>query len=387
MLRSLYHGDKTLTLGILGGGQLAKMLASAAYRLGLNVAIIENHSYSPAGDMTKFDFTNGWSNFHDLDEFIDVSDIITLENEFIDPQILAYIGNKRQVFPTAETMELIQDKFVQKTTFKNAGLPLPNFEEINSENDAADFGKKFGFPYVIKARKYGYDGYGNATVFNEGSAISSYHKFNKDNINDLLMGESFVEFGKELAVIVARNQIGDTVIYPTVETIQYQHICHQVIAPAELELSLRNEAAKIALATVNSINGIGVFGVELFLTKNNEILINEIAPRPHNSGHYTIESCYTSQFENAIRAVCGLPLGSPEMICPAACMINLLGTRDGIANPTDINEVLRHSKVFLHLYNKKQSRMGRKMGHITALGTSQSEACNIAKSASEAIIW
>lgn len=387
MLKSIYHKDKTFTLGILGGGQLAKMLASAAYRMGLNVAIIESHADSPAGDMTKNDYPNGWNNKEDLDKFIEVSDIITLENEFIDPEILRYIANKRAVFPSPETMELVQDKFTQKTTFASFNLPVPIFKEINTPEEAVEFGKKYGFPYVLKARKYGYDGYGNATVFNESTAVSAFNNFNDGDKKRPLMAESFVDFSKELAVIIARNQNGETVVYPTVETVQYKHICHEVVAPVQIDEHLRKEAQRIALEAVKSINGVGVFGIELFLTKDNKILINEIAPRPHNSGHYSIEACHTSQFENAIRAVCNLPLGSGDLICGGACMINLLGEHNESGVPSDLTELLRHPKVSLHLYNKKKSRIGRKMGHITAIGKTAEEACNMAKSASQSIVW
>lgn len=387
MLKSLTNPDKPFTLGILGGGQLAKMLASAAYRLGINVAIIENHSNSPAGDMTKFDFSKGWFNNEDLDKFIEVSDLITLENEFIDPDILEYISKKKNVFPSPQTMRLVQDKFIQKETFKNSGLPLPFFEKIDSIEELLNFSKSVSYPFVLKTRKYGYDGYGNATIFNEENAIEAYNKFKESNPNRELLAEKFVDFTKELAVIVARNSSGQIEVYPCVETVQYRHICHEVIAPAEIDEKIREEAQKIAVKCVESISGVGVFGVELFLTKNNDILVNEIAPRPHNSGHYTIESNYTSQFENCIRAVCDLPLGSAKMYVPASVMINLLGTRSGSGVPENITKLLKHSNIFLHLYNKKESRNGRKMGHITAVANSQSEARAIAVSAAKSIIW
>lgn len=387
MLKSIYHKDKVLTIGILGGGQLAKMLAAAAYRIGLNVAIIENHTNSPAGDMTKYDFSKGWNNKEELDKFIEVSDVITLENEFIDTEILEYIETKREVFPSSKTMKLVQDKFHQKTVFKNNNLPVPHFEKIDNVEQAIDFGKNYGYPYILKARKLGYDGYGNSTIFDETSAIEAFNKFNNEKTSREMMAETFVEFEKELAVIVARNKKGEEEIYPTVETVQYKHICHEVIAPADIDPNIRKEAQKLALSAVRSINGIGVFGVELFLTKDKKIIINEIAPRPHNSGHYSIEACYTSQFENCIRAVLGLSLGSSELITNAAVMINLLGQHNGIGIPENIEELLLHKKVFIHLYNKKESRVGRKMGHITALGNNQSEAYSIAKSASQAIVW
>ncbi|HRP02211.1 MAG TPA: 5-(carboxyamino)imidazole ribonucleotide synthase [Candidatus Kapabacteria bacterium] len=387
MLKSIYHQDKTFTLGILGAGQLAKMLASDAYRMGLNVAVIESQTDSPAGDMTKLDFIKGWNNKEELDNFIEISDIITLENEFIDPEILRYIQQKRTVFPSPATMELVQDKFIQKTVFAANGLPVPNFKEINSKDDAVNFAREFGYPYIMKVRKYGYDGYGNATIHNEQDAFAAYDKFHKDKTGKILMAESFVKFTKELAVMIAHNLSGETVMYPTVETIQQNHICHEVIAPANIDETLRIEAQEIALKAVKSIQGIGVFGVEMFLTEQGTILLNEIAPRPHNSGHYSIEACYTSQFENAIRAVCNLPLGSADLISGGACMINLLGERTGSGVPKDINKLLTNKKISLHLYNKKTSRIGRKMGHITAIANSTVEAHDYAKTAAHSIIW
>jgi 5-(carboxyamino)imidazole ribonucleotide synthase len=387
MIASYTNKGKPLTLGILGGGQLAKMLAQSAYSLGINVSIIENHSLSPAGDMTKQDFTNGWENEEELEKFIDSCDIVTLENEFIDPKYLEKIEEKRTVFPNSKTMRLVQDKLIQKQTFQKADIPLPKFVDMPDADSCIKFASEVGFPVVIKARKYGYDGYGNATVFNEAEVRSAFDSFQKQKIKRPLFVEQFVDFTKEIAVMVARNKGGETVCYPTVETVQYRHICHEVIAPAEIDEQIRKEAQRLALKCVEAIDGIGIFGVEMFLTKNNEVLVNEIAPRPHNSGHYTIEACYTSQFENCIRAVLDLPLGSADMILPGAAMINLLGSREGSGVPSDITELLMHRKTWLHLYNKKQSRMGRKMGHVTAIANTPKEAKDKAKSAAEAIVW
>lgn len=379
--------DTAIVLGILGGGQLAKMLANSAYRLGINVSIIENSSDSPAGDMTKLDFSNGWNNPAELDKFIDSADIITLESEFIDPQILEYIAKSKPVFPSADTLKLVQDKFIQKQTFSNAGISVPYFEEINSIADGIKFGNENGFPFLIKTRTLGYDGYGNYTVKSPEDMQIAWDKFSSDGKNRKLMAEKFVNFTKELAVMVARNHKGELAVYPCVETIQKDHICHTVIAEAEIDPSLRIKAQELAVRCVESINGVGVFGIELFVTANGEVLVNEIAPRPHNSGHYTIEACYCSQFENAIRAICDLPLGNPQLITGGACMVNLLGMRDGSGVPTDVSKSLAVESSFLHLYNKKQSRKGRKMGHITALGKDPQSAYQTARRAADELIW
>ncbi len=386
MLKSK-NQEKTFTIGILGGGQLAKMLALDAYRLGLEVAIIENGAYSPAGDMTKLEFPEGWNSKSNLDEFIKVSDIVTLENEFIDPEILEYISSFVDVFPSAKTMRLVQDKFNQKSVFANNNIPVPDFTSIDTINEAIEFGDKFGYPFLIKTRTLGYDGYGNYAVKNKDDIQNAFAKFSSDSKQRKLMAERFIDFKRELAVMVARSLSGEIAVYPVVETIQENHICKVVISPAEITSEQQNIAKEIAIKCVESIEGVGVFGIEMFEERQGEIIVNEIAPRPHNSGHYTIEACRTSQFENAIRAITGLPLGSTEMIAPAACMVNLLGERDGIGIPADVTRTLGYQNIRLHLYNKKKSRKGRKMGHITAIGYSTKEAYNMAISAAQSIVW
>jgi 5-(carboxyamino)imidazole ribonucleotide synthase len=182
-----------------------------------------------------------------------------------------------------------------------------------------------------------------------------------------------VKFTKELAVMVARSSKKEILTYPCVETIQKNHICHEVIAPAEIDVKFREKAQELAIKCVEAIDGVGVFGIEMFIDADNNILVNEIAPRPHNSGHYTIEACYTSQYENGLRAILGLPLGSTEMVNAHAIMINLLGEREGSGVPSNVYDLLKNGKVKLHLYNKKSSRVGRKMGHITLIGNDLEE--------------
>lgn len=388
MLKSNLKENYPLHLGILGAGQLAKMLAQEAYKMGLNVVTIDKSFGTPAGDMTSYEFGNGWESNDELDKFIEECDIITLENEFIAPSILEYIEKRRPIFPSSKTISLIQDKFIQKNTFKNAGINVPNYKEINSVNDAINFGKEFGYPYVLKARKYSYDGYGNYSVKNEEDAKNGFLHFNpNEKIERPLYAEQFVNFTKELAVMVVRSSKNEIKTYPCVETIQKNHICHQVIAPAEIDLNYQQRAKDLAVECVKAIDGVGVFGVEMFIDESGDILINEIAPRPHNSGHYTIEACFTSQFENGLRAILGLPLGSTEMVNKYAVMINLLGEREGSGVPSNVLDMLKYDKVKLHLYNKKSSRVGRKMGHITLIGDDLSDVKSTANEAFNSLIW
>jgi 5-(carboxyamino)imidazole ribonucleotide synthase len=388
VLPSLYHDGEVVRIGILGGGQLAKMTALAAYRLGLHIAVIEPSENSPAGVMTKHEFTEGWENRADLDRFIEVSDIITLENEFIAPEILDHCAERRLVLPSPDTIRLVQDKFIQKQTMQTAGIPVPAFAAIDSVAEAYAFGKTHGYPFVIKTRTLGYDGYGNATVSRDNQAMVAFTRFTSDpDVPRRVMGEEFVQFRKELAVIVARNRRKEVSVYPCVETVQQNHICRYVLAPALVEPRIHKAAQDIALAAVEAVDGVGVFGVELFLTNDDKLLYNEIAPRPHNSGHYSIEGSFTSQFENHVRAICNLPLGSGDLVAPAAAMANVLGTRIGSGLPDTIVEFMRHGRVALHLYGKATSRVGRKMGHLTALGTSLEEAFESVKKAEESLFW
>lgn len=387
MLPSIYNPSEPFTLGLLGGGQLAKMTAQEAYRMGLRVSVIEHGADSPAGMMTKKEYPGGWKNAEDLEGFIQASDVITLENEFIDPDILDVIAERRLVFPTPETMRLVQDKYTQKQTFAAVGIPTPHFAEITTKQDLIDFGNNHGYPFVAKTRKFGYDGYGNATIKRETEIDMVWRRFMESEDPRPLLAESFVTFTKELAVMVARNKRGEIAVYPCVQTIQQGHICVTVLAPAPIEPQLQKRAQDIAIACVETISGVGVFGVEMFLTTDDEIVFNEIAPRPHNSGHYTIEACHTSQFENCIRAVTNLPLGSAAMRVPAACMINLLGERTGSGVPDSVIEMLKVDDVALHLYGKKDVRMGRKMGHLTATGANVDEAFQRASLALNRFVW
>ncbi len=387
MLPSPYNATRELTIGIIGGGQLAKMLAQAAYRLGLRVAIIEHGADSPAGRMTQLEFPQGWTSPEALATFVRVSDIITLENEFVTPELLEQIAHQRPVYPTPETVRRVRDKLIQKQTMAAAHIPLPSFAGVSTPEEALAFARQYGFPFVLKTRSFGYDGYGNRTIAHPEQLPQAWSELQHYLPDAAFLAEQFVPLQKELAVIVARNRKGDIAVYPCVETVQQDHVCRIVYAPAPIPEALRRQAQEIAVACVEAIEGIGVFGVELFLTTAGHLLFNEIAPRPHNSGHYTIEACYTSQFENAIRAICGLPLGSPEMYVPAAVMINLLGIRSGSGIPDSVLPALQVDKAWIHLYGKQQSRIRRKMGHVTAVGQTLEEAYERARQAAAGIIW
>lgn len=374
-----------LTVGILGGGQLARMTVEAATPLNFKVAILEAEEDSPAGKIATFEIVGRWDDLETLEKLIKVCDVITLENEFVDADVLQRLeASGRPVYPGALTLALVQDKARQKQTLAATGLPVPAFSPVSSFEEVKEFGERYGWPLVLKARRNGYDGRGNYTLKMPEDIAEGFQRLGWPDRT--LLVEQYVPFAKELAVMVTRGRKGETAVYPVVETVQKNHICHTVSAPAAVAPAVAQEAARIARQAIEAIDGVGVFGVELFLTEENAVLINELAPRPHNSGHYTIEACQTSQFENHLRAVLGLPLGSPALLAPAA-MVNLLGVTNSEANPRGLNQALAVPGVRVHLYGKAQSRSGRKMGHVTAVapGGTAADALALAQRAANYI--
>ncbi|RPI71198.1 MAG: 5-(carboxyamino)imidazole ribonucleotide synthase [Ignavibacteriales bacterium] len=356
---------KKICIGILGGGQLARMSAFQAYKLGFDIAILEKQMNSPAGQLTKNEFVGWVDDEAVLKKFADRSDIITLENEFIDHSYLEKIERwGKEVIPSSKTISLIQDKYVQKSTLRKNNIPVADFNKVSFNTPYKKIKKQLGEKFLLKSRTMGYDGYGNALVNNEMDLSNGYNKLL--NRNAELYAERFVEFEKELAVMVVRTKT-QTKVYPVAETIHKNHILHIVKVPAVIEKKILNIAKEIAVESVEAVKGFGLFGIELFV-ENKNILVNEMAPRPHNSGHYTIEACTTSQFENHIRAVLNLPPGSTEMVKPFAVMINLLGKRNDKGIAENYESVLSDPDAHLHIYGKELSRFGRKMGHITFTG-------------------
>jgi 5-(carboxyamino)imidazole ribonucleotide synthase len=342
------------------------MSAFQAYRMGFEIAVIEKQKNSPAGQLTKNEFV-GWVDDENLIKKIaSVSDVLTLENEFIEYKVLEYIENLgKKVMPSSYTISLIQDKLIQKEVLAKVGIPVPNFVQIHPIESYGKIAEKLGTKFLIKSRKMGYDGYGNFLVKNQKDFQTGQRKLSERYID--LMAEELIDFEKELAVMVVRSK-KEIKVYPVVETIQKNHICHTVIAPAQISKKTSGLIKEIAVESVKIVKGFGIFGIEFFLSKQKKIYVNEMAPRPHNSGHYTIEACTTSQFENHLRAVLNLPLGSVDMIKSFAVMINLLGKRNGDGTIKHYSNALKYPDAHLHIYGKEESRIGRKMGHVTVIG-------------------
>lgn len=374
------------TLGILGGGQLARMTAYAAFRLGMRVHIMERTAGSPAGQIAHKEVVGDPSDHRLLLEFAAECDAVTLESEFINERHLAAVEAAGEtLFPRAGSVAKIQDKLLQKQTLRDAGIPVAPFEGVASPDEARLFGERYGYPFVLKTRRNGYDGYGNATIRSAGDIEEGWKKITRGDTGTELYCEAFVNFTKELAVMVTRGRTGDLAIYPVVETVQQNHICHYVSVPAMIEPGVATTALEYARRSVEAIEGVGVFGIELFLAEDGSVLVNEMAPRPHNSGHYTIEGCTTSQFENHLRAVMGLPLGSTELRAPGVAMVNILGDRAGSGGLADYIAPMAHPKANLHIYGKLESRPGRKMGHVTALADTPEEALSQALAAARTV--
>ncbi|ORY03395.1 phosphoribosylaminoimidazole carboxylase [Basidiobolus meristosporus CBS 931.73] len=363
------------TVGVLGGGQLGRMLIEAASRLNINVGILDSPDDAPAKQIAANEF-HVKGDFKDpakISELASKVDVLTVEIEHVNTDILEALEKEKNIIiqPSPATIRLIQDKYVQKVHLSKFGIPLPGFKEINSAEDLKGVAQEWGYPVMLKSKTLAYDGRGNAVVRSEADVDVAIEKLG--GISKGLYVERWASFVKELAVMVTRSIDGTVSSYPVVETIQRDNICHLVIAPAQINGAAAQMAKKVAEDAIKTLEGAGIFGVEMFLMEDGSILLNEIAPRPHNSGHYTIEACHTSQFENHLRAILGLPLGSTELKVPVAAMVNILGgsTLEETLQPCAVS--LSTPGATVHLYGKKESRKGRKMGHITVVADSSQQ--------------
>ena len=372
----------TSTIGILGGGQLALMLAEAAATLNVRVRVLVGHPSDALPGLAARAIVGDANDPASAVAFAKTVDIVTLENEFIHPAALAAIEHAGiPLRPTLASIQRMQDKWHQKQAIMKAGLPVTPCAVVNDAAGVIAFANDHGWPVVLKRRHLGYDGKGNATVHSPEDLETAWATLHNDRG---LYVEAFCPFERELAVMVSRSVQGEVAVYPTVETVQKNHICHVVRAPAPVDEALARKAGDLAKAAIQSIGGIGSMGVELFL-RAGQLLINELAPRVHNSGHYTIEACRCSQFENHLRAIAGWPLGQTTMTSPSAVMINLLGAGDGPGVPSGLDTAKQVAGAHLHIYGKSRSVRGRKMGHVTALGNNLHEAEQIARKAADAL--
>lgn len=361
-------------LGIVGGGQLARMTAMAALRLGCDVVVLERESYSPAARLATHSLVGDWNDPGTLRALASRVDVVTLENEFVEADALRVLADGGcTVWPGPQTVGLVQDKLQQKQRLADAGLPVPRLRAVDNLGELEAAAVEFGLPLVLKARRNAYDGKGNATLGSRADFAPAWQRLGGGEGRALFV-EAFCDFTTELAVIITRGQRGELAIYPVVETVQRNHVCHRVRAPAPVPKEVAARVTDVARRAVEAVGAVGSFGVELFLTRAGDVLVNELAPRVHNSGHYSLEACVCSQFENHVRAVFGWPLGSTRMVVPAAVMVNLLGAVRAPGRVSGLEQALAVPGARVHLYGKAMSGVGRKLGHVTALGSSLAEA-------------
>jgi 5-(carboxyamino)imidazole ribonucleotide synthase len=353
------------------------MTCLAAWPLGIRVAVL-GAADEPASGVAAGLVDGDWKDAGAVARLAAVAGLVTLENEFVDAAALAaVVADGTPVRPGSDAVAVLQDKALQKELLRDHGLPVPRYEVARGNGELEAIGRDLGWPLLLKSRKLGYDGYGNATCATPAEAAVAFDRLDR---GDGVLVEEFVPFERELAVIVARRRGGEALPYPVTETRQRDHVCHEVLVPAPIDPGEAEHAEDIAVAAAAAAQAVGVMGVELFALPGGRVLVNELAPRPHNSGHYTIEACQTSQFENHLRGVLDLPLGAVDLRSASAVMVNLLGTRDGDAR-TRIAGALAVPGAHLHLYGKREVRVRRKMGHITVLGGTIEDALRRARRA------
>ncbi|MCL2580180.1 MAG: 5-(carboxyamino)imidazole ribonucleotide synthase [Oscillospiraceae bacterium] len=354
-------------IGIIGGGQLGKMMILEAKRLGFHVVTLDpgadcpSHSISDEHIIAAFDDPQAYI------ELAEKVDVITYEFEHIHAPVLEQLEAKgHTIYPSVASLKIIQNKFTQNQALEKHGIPIPRFAPVNSADDIRALGKPgaFGYPIMLKATLGGYDGKGNALIRSEAEVDEAYTSFGGGKIQ--VMAEEFVDFEREISIIATRGIDGSRVIFPPAENHHVNSTLDITIVPARVPDSAVAKATGIAERVMEVFEGVGTFCVEMFVTASGEVSVNEIAPRPHNSGHYTIEGCLCSQFENHIRAITGLPLGSVELNQPTV-MVNLLGESDGTSRLVGIEEAYADPNVRVHFYGKATSKKGRKMGHFTCV--------------------
>lgn len=356
------------TIGVLGSGQLGRMFAIAARRMGYRVHTFSPETDTPTGQVADKEWTASYNDLGAIHAFTRGVDVITFEFENIPVETINEAAQLDPVFPSGRVLHTTQHRLREKTFLSQAGFPVVPFAPIKSEKELEEAIKRIGTPAVLKSAGFGYDGKGQKKINSASEVSAAFAAVGKTES----VLEGFISFEKELSVIAARGQDKSIVTYDVFENEHVNHILDITTSPAKVSDVIKKEAIQIAQGILEALDVVGVMCVEMFLTKQGKLLVNELAPRPHNSGHLTFDACVTSQFEQQVRAVCGLPLGSPELLRPAA-MVNLLGDVWSNGEP-NWSAALKDTNLKLHLYGKAEPRAGRKMGHLTALANSVEDA-------------
>ena len=363
------------TIGMVGGGQLGRMFAIAAAKMGYRVVVLCDDHDSPAAQVATSAVVAPMDDGAAVDRFARQCDVITLEFENITAETIERCSRVAPTYPAASVLATAQDRHVEKSTLRDAGLPVTPFVEVHDARSLCAAGETLHWPMIVKTCRSGYDGKGQYRVKSPEEA---------DNVpwesTDRWIAEKLIPFQREVSVIVARTSDGKSKCFPVFENVHRNHILDITTAPSDLAESLADDAKSIATTAAETLGLVGLLCVEMFVVADENgggesLLINEVAPRPHNSGHLTIEACKTSQFEQHVRAICGLPLGETDLVAGAGAMVNLLGQIwNAQGDPPAWQRALATDGVRLHLYGKTVAKAGRKMGHLTATGATVSEA-------------
>jgi 5-(carboxyamino)imidazole ribonucleotide synthase len=377
--------DKTRQkIGIIGGGQLGKMMILEAKKMGFYVTILDPTKKCPAHSIADQHLVADFDDREAIRKLAEQSDLITYEFEHIGVEPLKELeAEGYKIYPTARSLEIIQNKYHQKNVLKQDQIAVPDFVKVKNPAEIREAAEKFGYPLMLKSCTGGYDGKGNALIKNQAEVEIAFQELGAGKTP--LMAEKYIPFKKEISIIAARGLTGEMKVYPAGENDHQDNILYETKVPAEISAELEDEAEEFAREVLKVFEGIGIFCVEMFVTEDNQLLVNEIAPRPHNSGHYTIEGCVTSQFEQHVRAIAALPLGDTTLLRPTV-MRNILGSgKEGRAEVIGLDPALAVEGVKVHIYQKTVSRPGRKMGHLTVTAASLEEAAERALKASKLI--
>ncbi|MEH7223378.1 5-(carboxyamino)imidazole ribonucleotide synthase [Bacillus sp. JJ1566] len=353
------------TIGIIGGGQLGRMMAISAKEMGFSVAVLDPTPNSPCGQVADIEITAKYDDLEAIKQLASVSDVITYEFENIDYEALTWLEENANLPQGSHLLKITQDRGTEKSAIQEIGLRVAPFLLVENEEQLAKAVETIGVPSVLKTCRGGYDGKGQY-VLRENEDIEAAVELLASGICVL---EAWVPFEKEISVIVTRNPAGEVKTFPVSENIHVDNILHQSIVPARISELTQSRAQEMAMKLASEFQLVGTLAVEMFVTEDGEIFINELAPRPHNSGHYSIDACETSQFEQHIRSVCNWPLGETTLLRPVV-MSNILGEH---VQPL-LEKVSLLSGVKVHLYGKREAKEKRKMGHVTVLGNTAEEA-------------
>jgi 5-(carboxyamino)imidazole ribonucleotide synthase len=353
------------TIGIVGGGQLGRMLALEARRMGYHTVVLDPDEQAPAGQVADGHLVAPLTDLAAAQELAHRSDVVTLEWENADLGAVRALSELIPVRPGPHVLEIAQNRILEKEAARRLGLETAPFRPVRSPSDLELAVAELGTPAILKTASGGYDGKGQRLIRSAGEIASAFEELGAGEAELIL--EGWVDFRLEASVVCARSVDGEIASFPVGENIHRRGILDFTIVPARIPAAVQHAALEIGRTLMTGLDVVGVLAVELFVTPDDHLLVNEIAPRPHNSGHYSWEACTESQFEQQLRAVCGLPLGAAKLLSPA-CMVNLLGEDVGTGEDlTSVADALSIPGLALHLYGKAESRAGRKMGHLTVV--------------------